>query len=285
MSENNIKKIVNYPIINVFRRTKQVEKHNHILYEFFYLCKGNVIIEINGKTHKLSSGNAVFIHPLEVHRIKGVGNEVFEYCSLVFDSSVLGDDNDPCRQFFESIRLRRFVQFPDSIYTKLISICESAESKFPGYEIIQNALLYEMLSQLIITNQYETVALLRKSTKYNISAIDIAIEYIRDNYTENIELKDLLKLTNYSRSHFIRLFKEQTGMNLVEYINKYRIENACLELIYSKKNITEIATEFGFNNIQYFSRVFKQYMNCTPKQYQMKGKNITKPNSSKDKIN
>ena len=143
-------------------------------------------------------------------------------------------------------------------------------------------MLFDILSYLIITNQYETVALLRKQTKYNISAIDIAIEYIKDNFADNIELQDVLKLTNYSRSHFIRLFKEHTGMNLVEYINKYRIEKACLELIYSKKNITEIATEFGFNNIQYFSRVFKQYMNCTPKQYQMKGKNSMKPNSAKD---
>ena len=57
-----------------------------------------------------------------------------------------------------------------------------------------------------------------------------------------------------------------------EYVNKYRIERACLELLYSKKNITEIASDFGFNNIQYFSRVFKQYMNCTPKQFQKNGK-------------
>ena len=60
-------------------------------------------------------------------------------------------------------------------------------------------------------------------------------------------------------------------MNVSEYINKYRIEKACLDLIYTNNNITEIATANGFNNIQYFSRVFKEYMKCTPKQFQKKG--------------
>ena len=66
-------------------------------------------------------------------------------------------------------------------------------------------------------------------------------------------------------------------MNLSEYVNKYRIEKACLDLLYTNKNITEIAITNGFNNIQYFSRTFKGYMNCTPKQYQKKGQHITLP--------
>lgn len=282
MSENIEKNAPVYPIINIFQQEKKIERHHHVVFEFFYLKKGYVNFEIGGKSYKLSTGSVVFIQPLEVHSVKSIGNDSFEYCSLVFDSSVFGFENNPCREFFDSVRLKRFVELSDKILNHFVLLCDSSNKKTPGYEILQTTLLFDILSYLIITNQYETVALLRKQTKYNISAIDIAIEYIKDNFADNIELQDVLKLTNYSRSHFIRLFKEHTGMNLVEYINKYRIEKACLELIYSKKNITEIATEFGFNNIQYFSRVFKQYMNCTPKQYQMKGKNSMKPNPAKD---
>lgn len=69
-------------------------------------------------------------------------------------------------------------------------------------------------------------------------------------------------------------------MNLTDFINKYRIEKSCLDLIYTNKNITEIATENGFNTVQYFSKTFKNYMNCTPKQYQRNGKNIIIPSST-----
>lgn len=96
--------------------------------------------------------------------------------------------------------------------------------------------------------------------------------FLKRKLTELIQLQDVLDLTNYSKSHFIKLFKDVTGYHFTEYLNKYRIERAYLELLYSKKNITEIASDFGFNNIQYFSRVFKQYMNCTPKQFQKNGK-------------
>ena len=97
---------------------------------------------------------------------------------------------------------------------------------------------------------------------------------------ENLSFDELLQLTNYSKSHFCKIFKDTTGMNLTEYINKYRVERACLELQFTKKNITEIAMQTGFNNIQYFSRIFKEYMdfkvfmNCTPKQYQLKMKRV-----------
>ena len=64
-------------------------------------------------------------------------------------------------------------------------------------------------------------------------------------------------------------------MNVSDYINKYRIEKACLDLIYTRNNITQIATASGFNNIQYFSRKFKEYMKCTPKQYQKKRAKLT----------
>ena len=124
------------------------------------------------------------------------------------------------------------------------------------------------ISDKIYTNQ-----------KHSISAIDVSLKYIRDHYREPITMDDLLEVTNYSKSHFIRLFKKHTGMNLTDYINKYRIEKSCLELIYSSKNITEIATGNGFNTVQYFSKIFKTYMNCTPKKYQKEGKNIIIPSS------
>ena len=127
------------------------------------------------------------------------------------------------------------------------------------------------MSHITISKQYQEISILRSITKYNISAIDKAIEYVREHFKESIVLQDVLNLTNYSKSHFIKLFRDVTGCHFTEYVNKYRIERAALDLLYTKKNITEIATDFGFNNIQYFSRVFKEYMKCTPKQFQKKG--------------
>ena len=144
-----------------------------------------------------------------------------------------------------------------------------------GYEMVLRSILLDVISYAVESGQYERYSQLSKTEGRSLSAIDNALQYIRENYSENISLKSLLELTDYSKSHFIRLFKERTGMNVSEYINKYRIEKACLDLIYTSNNITEIATANGFNNIQYFSRKFHEYMKCTPKQYQKKRKKLT----------
>ena len=136
-------------------------------------------------------------------------------------------------------------------------------------------MLLDVISYAVESGQYEKYSQLSGIEGRSLSAIDNALHYIRENSSENLSLKSLLELTDYSKSHFIRLFKESTGMNVSEYINKYRIEKACLDLIYTNNNITEIATASGFNNIQYFSRKFREYMKCTPKQYQKKRKKLT----------
>lgn len=148
-----------------------------------------------------------------------------------------------------------------------------------GYEISIKATLFDIFSYILFSKQYEVVSILTAKGKHRVSAIETALVYIQEHFKENIKLSDILKITNYSKSHFIRLFRESTGSNVTEYINKYRIEKACLELIYTDKNITEIASDNGFNNIQYFSRTFKEYMLCTPKQYQKKGAHLVVPPS------
>jgi AraC-like DNA-binding protein len=165
---------------------------------------------------------------------------------------------------------------PESLMVRLEKIV-SMKKDSEGMEVILRSVLLDIIAYAIETEQYERFSQIIDNEKRNISAIDNALHYIRENYSENLSLGIILQLTNYSKSHFIRLFKECTGMNVSEYINKYRIEKACLDLIYTNNNITEIATASGFNNIQYFSRKFKEYMKCTPKQYQKKKKKLLAP--------
>ncbi len=270
----NFEKSEILPIVNISKKVYTLEFHTHAVYEILYIKEGTVSLQIDNKKYKIQKGCVFFIEPLEQHKLTSMTNKEFEYCSMVFDKSVFGDSNNPCRYFFDSIKIKRFLQLPERILSNLSNICDNDHSFIPGYEILQYSLLFDIYSHLVRTNQYDLVSIIRRQTKYSISAVQIAIDYIQEHYTEFINLTDILELTNYSKSHFIKLFKDNTGMNLTEYINKYRIDRACLELQFTDKNITEIATQTGFNNIQYFSRVFKEYMNCTPKQYQLKIKRI-----------
>ena len=248
-----------------------------IEYEILYVDRGSGQLFMGNAAEEVHEGDFIFINSFEEHTFKqGSSGESFHCYRILFDVSALGPAKDSCRNFFEGIRLCRFLQMPESLMVRLEKIA-SMKKNSEGMEVILRSVLLDIIAYAIETEQYERFSQIIDNEKRNISAIDNALHYIRENYSENLSLGIILQLTNYSKSHFIRLFKECTGMNVSEYINKYRIEKACLDLIYTNNNITEIATASGFNNIQYFSRKFKEYMKCTPKQYQKKKKKLLTP--------
>lgn len=276
--ENFYKGAGGFPI-GLFSQNAYLEQaHHHIEYEIFYLDQGSVEFGIDDKPLIIHAGDLVFMHPGTNHYVKKIDDIEYHYYAMVFDSSVLGNEGDPVRNTLENIRVSRFVKLPQDILDKIKQATQIEKELRFGHELVVKSVLLEIIAYVLNTNQYVEISdSLRTEQRHTVNAIDVTLNYIREHYRENISLDDILKITSYSKSHFIRLFKKNVGMNLTDYINKYRIEKSCLDLIYTSKNITEIATENGFNTVQYFSKTFKSYMKCTPKQYQRNGKNIIIP--------
>lgn len=271
------KKILPIALLNKGEYLK--ENHHHMEYELLYIRQGLCVINIDGFRKELVQGDFVFIEPNVDHYVISQSQD-FKFIILVFDSTIFGKDDDPFKNYFNSICIKRFLSLPEESHA-LMNELEFLNNKD---DVIFNfklkSTLFQLISKIIELNLYiKTTSDASVNLSLKNLSIKSAITYIKNHFKENITLTDLLKTTNYSKSHFIRLFKIETGMNFTEYLNKYRIEKSCLDLIYSNKNITQIAMENGFNNIQYFSKTFKYYMQVTPKQYQKNGKDIIVPTS------
>ena len=94
-----------------------------------------------------------------------------------------------------------------------------------------------------------------------------AIKYIYDNYKNNISLEDVAKHVYLSTVHMSRLFKQETGKNLMDYLNMVRVEKAKELLNTHMYKIFEVSNMVGFNDHHYFSTMFKKYTNMTPSEY------------------
>ena len=97
-------------------------------------------------------------------------------------------------------------------------------------------------------------------------------DYISQNYHHKIYLDDIAGAIGISRGHLERIFKNDTGLKIQDYILKFRIERAANLLKYSDATISEISDYVCFNSQSHFGKVFKQYMEETPKQYREKYK-------------
>ena len=78
---------------------------------------------------------------------------------------------------------------------------------------------------------------------------------------------EICELCNLNPTYLSRKFKEETGLNLFEYINRIRIERACRLLKQTRKTVLEIAYQVGYNNISFFNRYFRKTLGMSPGEY------------------
>ncbi|MFN8325574.1 AraC family transcriptional regulator N-terminal domain-containing protein [Flavobacterium sp.] len=95
------------------------------------------------------------------------------------------------------------------------------------------------------------------------------IEYIRSNIRETIHLKELSDKACMSTTSFYRYFKRELGMSPIEYILNEKIKYAKKLLSNPNIQVNEVSYATGFEDCNYFIRLFKKYEGITPKQYQL----------------
>ena len=97
-----------------------------------------------------------------------------------------------------------------------------------------------------------------------------ALEYIAEHFQEPITVKQLADSVHLSESYFMHQFQKQVGFRAVEYLSHYRINQACKELLSTKKSVLEIAFDCGFRNLSNFNRQFRKITSNTPTEYRKK---------------
>lgn len=103
--------------------------------------------------------------------------------------------------------------------------------------------------------------------KVHNHTIRMAIDFIGENYAESIGLQDIAAVTHVTENYISTLFREETGMNFLQYLSIVRINKALPMLRDTGMNISEIATATGFPTPGYFTKIFRRFLGKTPTEY------------------
>lgn len=98
-------------------------------------------------------------------------------------------------------------------------------------------------------------------------SVRAAVDYIHQHYSETIDLNVLAGHIHITPAYLSLIFKVQTGVNFLDYLTQYRVEQACRLLKETGLKNYEIAYETGFRDEKYFSTVFKKATGMTPSKY------------------
>lgn len=145
---------------------------------------------------------------------------------------------------------------PDEILTAVLQAIKILELERSSKKIIRiyNAKYTEYLDDP--NNNINVSLLVRK-----------AIEFIKNNYYKDLTLQSVASEIFISSGYLSQIFKQETGVNFVDYLNKYRIEKSkCLISELHLKNY-EVAEKVGFRDEKYFSQMFKKYVGFTPSEF------------------
>lgn len=96
-----------------------------------------------------------------------------------------------------------------------------------------------------------------------------AISYIQVNLSKQLTVAQLAERANQHQDHFSRIFLQYTGVRPLAYIHEKRIERAQYLISTTQLSLTAIASETGFENLPYFSKIFKKVTKLTPGQYKL----------------
>lgn len=94
-----------------------------------------------------------------------------------------------------------------------------------------------------------------------------AKQYIEENKTEDISMRDVAKVVNVSTFYFCKMFKKATGLTFTEYLSQVRISKAKNLLLNPNLRISEIAYDIGYQSLTHFNRTFRRIVGQSPTVY------------------
>jgi AraC-like DNA-binding protein len=103
--------------------------------------------------------------------------------------------------------------------------------------------------------------------------LNTVIKYIQENYQNSINLEDMANQTFMVPAAFSRWFKQTMNIGFNEYLNKYRVEEACRQMISTQKTLSVISEDCGFDSHSTFHRAFLKAKNISPSKYRMHVRN------------
>jgi AraC-like DNA-binding protein len=122
--------------------------------------------------------------------------------------------------------------------------------------------LTDMCSRIIAHNR-------EKRLKLNDMTLKLAIEFMENNFNNNITIETVAQHVQRSTSFLSRMFKEATGTTINDYLIHLRIRRACELLRQPNYTLEDICREIGYSNVSYFNKLFKSRTGHTPGQYRL----------------
>ena len=224
-------------------------------YLLFYVASGKELFYLDRQIIA-TEGSFIIYKPYETQHHIFIDKEIGEFYYVHFNANsefdLFGLESSNIYNTSPSAEIQ-------DLFEDIIS---ELQMKQYAYEKMCASKLFNIISLLIRRTERET----KLQPKY-FDKIYYVIQSMNKEYNNGLNLNQYAQMCNLSKFHFLRVFREITGISPIEYRNRIRIDHAKEMLLYTNKPINEIGRSVGYSSDTYFCDAFKSAVGVSPIQY------------------
>ena len=249
--------------------------HYHGAWEFYFYLGDAMTFFLNDTSYNVEKYDLVFVDKHVYHKTSYKNNEKERILIILKDSFFnIFKDKEPIYRYLSNIKSVAALSFKSDskkiIRDKFIRIAKLYEKDGEKEEQLQIyfAELIATISEMIDNNEVSVTKILKNKNAMVISQIT---NYINNHYNEKISLDFLSDKFFINKFHLCHIFRKETGMTIIDFINQKRMVEAGILLKTTNMTIFDISNTVGFQNQNYFGTTFKKQFGVSPREYRQKG--------------
>ena len=249
------------------------EYHWHDCFELLYSLKGRSYQSVNHRSFELKEGDLLIIKPGDLHKTTCCENEisnvmVIKFLPKVIDAFYAGKTDMLYLTAFLNLETSPLIHLTgrerEEIEPLFIKINQEYMKKQSGYEMAIKGYLLVLIACLTRLNQFDFWQIQHRLLDNEPDMVRL-IDYITENSSQDIKLRDVAKLLNFNYSYCSRYFKNQIGKNFTDYLKFVRICKAEQMIVTQNMTITQAAVQCGFADVSSFSKAYTAFRGYSPK--------------------
>ena len=241
------------------------------------VVNGSCSVHVGNRDYRLDSGSCVIIPAGADYERRPVSGESAELIYIHFDCQMLrvrGEEKaDRLRSQLlsdgadDGLVVGEYTSLDDKeeLERLFMSVVEEKRDQRPLGGVAAGLALSRLLLELsrVQMAQIASIKVAEETLAFPMP-LQKALDYLKDNYSRKVTVPELCGVANVTPQHLIRLFNRYIGVSPIRYINRGKILSAVNMLRVTEKSVKEISYELGFDNPNYFSRIFTREVGCSP---------------------
>lgn len=224
--------------------------HLHGDFECILITQGEMTVTVDRTPYRLTAGQALLIFPNQLHELATDQRSSHFLC--IFSPKLVQAYG---KIFLHKLPVSNAFVPSEELVKRLLSL-QSEDSV-----LITKALLYLLCGEFDATAEYKD----REGDRNAL--LPRIFRFVETHYQGDCSLGALAVETSYHYAYLSGYFKKGVGISYAEYVNRYRVSEACYLLQNSHQTILKTAMDCGFESLRSFNRNFKRIMGISPGEY------------------